>query len=149
MLQISCARRFCNMDSAGIVCHVFAYHHKSCISPNFSMVRLSLIQSRSCGLIQHTSSRKLTEPIPDPYHSYFTLKSKIDCQYVRPLHKLYSSFHSNVKSIGERSRLLSLDESYSCRFCKFVQKTVGFDNLGREDEEEYLAHIRAVHGLAR
>jgi len=45
--------------------------------------------------------------------------------------------------------MLSLDEMYSCRFCKFVQETLGFDNLERADEDEYLAHVNAVHGLAR
>ena len=43
--------------------------------------------------------------------------------------------------------MLSLDEAYSCRFCNFVQKTLGFDSLSKEDEEDYIVHLRTVHGI--
>jgi hypothetical protein len=43
--------------------------------------------------------------------------------------------------------LLSLDEMYSCRFCNFVEKTLGFEALSKEDEEEYLSHLQAIHGI--
>lgn len=43
--------------------------------------------------------------------------------------------------------MLELDEAYSCRFCNFVQKTLGGE-LNEEDEEEYLAHIKTIHGLS-
>lgn len=45
--------------------------------------------------------------------------------------------------------MLALDEQYSCRFCNFVSKAMGFDNLSAEDEEDYLVHLKGIHGISR
>ncbi|MDG7001775.1 MAG: hypothetical protein JRN15_21985 [Nitrososphaerota archaeon] len=47
------------------------------------------------------------------------------------------------------SDLLSLDEQYSCRFCNFVERTLGFEDLSEEDEEDYVVHLKTVHGLSK
>ncbi|MDG6994368.1 MAG: hypothetical protein JRN52_00475 [Nitrososphaerota archaeon] len=45
--------------------------------------------------------------------------------------------------------MLSLEEKYSCRFCNFIEKTLGFDDLSEEDEEDYIVHIKTIHGLSK
>lgn len=45
--------------------------------------------------------------------------------------------------------MLALDELYSCRFCNFVQKAIGFDNLSKEDEEDYSLHLKTIHGISQ
>ncbi len=36
---------------------------------------------------------------------------------------------------------------YSCAFCKFVQQTMGVDNLEAIDLKKYLYHMKRSHGL--
>ena len=48
-----------------------------------------------------------------------------------------------------RRHMLALDEQYSCRFCKFIQKTIGFDDLSKEEEENYIVHMKTIHEISR
>ncbi len=53
---------------------------------------------------------------------------------------------SNMKNQEEYDRDMRT-RIYSCAFCKFVQQTVGIDNLEAIDMRKYLYHLKRTHGL--
>jgi len=40
-------------------------------------------------------------------------------------------------------------ETYRCKFCDFVQEFIKLGYLDLADEEEYLNHMFAIHGISR
>jgi hypothetical protein len=47
----------------------------------------------------------------------------------------------------EESLKQTRNQIYSCTFCRFVQETMGVENLDQIDERKYLFHLSSAHGL--
>jgi hypothetical protein len=65
--------------------------------------------------------------------------------YIRRDAARIPSGKSNMRT--EEPARQSLKQIYSCSFCKFVQETLGVENLGSVDERKYLFHLKQSHGV--
>ena len=53
---------------------------------------------------------------------------------------------SNLKNEEQYDRDMRV-RIYSCAFCKFVEQTIGIENLEALDLKKYVFHMKDSHGL--